>query len=142
MFVILGATGKVGRSTIKQLRSQGAPVRAVVRKSSDADDLSALGCEIQAADLNEAAAIKIAIKGADAVQVICPVQAQAEDAAGAMGETIDAIVSALTEIQPAKVLAISDYGAQVRWNRDHYDLSLLGKTAPPVAKHGHVSPIG
>jgi NAD(P)H dehydrogenase (quinone) len=111
MFVILGATGKVGRTTIKQLRSQGAPVRAVVRKSSNADDLSALGCEIAAADLNEAAAIKIAIRGADAVQVICPVQAQAEDAAGAMGKTIDAIASALTEIRPAKVLAISDYGA-------------------------------
>jgi uncharacterized protein YbjT (DUF2867 family) len=84
-----------------------------VRKSSNADDLSALGCEIAAADLNEAAAIKIAIRGADAVQVICPVQAQAEDAAGAMGKTIDAIAGALTEIRPAKVLAISDYGAQV-----------------------------
>ncbi len=113
MFVILGATGKVGRTTIKQLRSQGASVRAVVRKSSNADDLSALGCEIAAADLNEVAAIKIAIRGADAVQVICPVQAQAEDAAGAMRKTIDAITSALTEIRPAKVLAISDYGAQV-----------------------------
>ena len=111
MFVILGATGKAGRTTIKQLRSQGAPVRAVVRKSSNAADLSALGCEIAEADLNEAAAIKIAIRGADAVQVICPVQAQAEDAAGAMGKTIDAIASALTEIRPAKVLAISDYGA-------------------------------
>jgi NAD(P)H dehydrogenase (quinone) len=111
MFVILGATGKAGRTTVKQLRSQGAPVRAVVRKSSNAEDLSALGCQIAAADLNEAAAIKIAIRGADAVQVICPVQAQAEDAAGAMGKTIDAIASALTEIRPAKVLAISDYGA-------------------------------
>jgi NAD(P)H dehydrogenase (quinone) len=111
MFVILGATGKAGRTTVKQLRSQGAPVRAVVRKSSNADDLSALGCEIAAADLNEAAAIKIAIRGADAVQVICPVQAQAENAARAMGKTIDAIASALTEIRPAKVLAISDYGA-------------------------------
>jgi NAD(P)H dehydrogenase (quinone) len=113
MFVILGSTGKVGRTTIKQLRSQGAPVRAVVRKSSNADDLSALGCEIAAADLNDAAAIKIALRGADAVQVICPVQAQAEDAAGAMGKTIDAIVSALSEIRPAQVLAISDYGAEV-----------------------------
>jgi NAD(P)H dehydrogenase (quinone) len=113
MLVILGATGKVGRTTIKQLRSQGAPVRAVVRASSNADELSALGCEIAAADLNDAAAIKIAIRGADAVQVICPVQAQAEDAAGAMGKTIDAIASALTEIRTPKVLAISDYGAQV-----------------------------
>ena len=109
MFVILGATGKAGRTTIKQLRSQGAPVRAVVRKSSNADDLSALGCEIAEADLNEAAAIRIAIRGADAVQVICPVQARA----GAMGKTIDAIASALAEIPPAKVLAISDYGAEL-----------------------------
>src|ERR1700722_4994609 len=99
MFVILGATGKVGRMTIKQLRSQGAPVRAVVRKSSNADDLSSLGCEIAIADLNEEAAIKIAIRG--------------EDAAGAIEKTIDAITSALTEIRPAKVLAISHYGAQV-----------------------------
>jgi NAD(P)H dehydrogenase (quinone) len=68
MFAILGATGKVGRTTIKQLRSQGAPVRAVVHKSSNADDLSALGCEIAAADLNETAAIKIAIRGTDVVQ--------------------------------------------------------------------------
>jgi uncharacterized protein YbjT (DUF2867 family) len=90
MFVILGATGKAGRTTINQLRSQGAPVRAVVRKGSNADELSALGCEIAAADLNESASIKTAIRGADAVQVICPVQAQAEDAAGAMGKTIDA----------------------------------------------------
>jgi NAD(P)H dehydrogenase (quinone) len=57
----------------------------------------------------EAAAIKVAIRGADAVQVICPVQAQAEDAAEAMGKTIDAIAGALTELRPAKVLAISDY---------------------------------
>ena len=73
-----------------------------MRKSSNADGLSALGCEIAAADLNEAAAIKIAIRGADAVQVICPVQAQAEDAAGAMGKTIDAIASALTEFGQPK----------------------------------------
>jgi NAD(P)H dehydrogenase (quinone) len=113
MFVILGATGKVGRRTIKQLRSQGAPVRAVVRKSSNAEDLTALGCEIAEVDLNEASAIESAIRGADAVQVICPVQAQAEDAAGAMGKTIDSIASALIEIRPPKVVAISDYGAQV-----------------------------
>ena len=113
MFVILGAAGKAGRMTIKQLRSQGAPVRAVVRKSSNVDDLSASGCEIAVADLSEAAAIKSAITGAEAVQVICPVQPQAEDVAGAMAKTIDAIASALTEAPPARVLAISDYGAQV-----------------------------
>jgi NAD(P)H dehydrogenase (quinone) len=59
------------------------------------------------------AEIKIAIKGAEAVQVICPVQAQADDAAGVMEKTLGAIASALTETRPANVLAISDYGAQL-----------------------------
>jgi NAD(P)H dehydrogenase (quinone) len=113
MFVILGATGKAGRMTIKKLRAQGAPVRAVVRKSSYVEDLIALGCEVAVADLSEAAAVKSAIGGAEAVQVICPVRAQAEDAAAEMASTIDAIANALAEVRPARVLAISDYGAQV-----------------------------
>jgi NAD(P)H dehydrogenase (quinone) len=113
MFVILGATGKVGRTTIKKLRAQGAPVRAVVRKSSKVDDLSALGCEIAGADLSDTDALKNAIAGAEAVQIICPVRAQAEDAAAEMAKTIDAIASALTEVRPRRVLAISDYGAEV-----------------------------
>jgi len=42
MFVILGATGKAGRTTIKQLRSQGAPVRAVL---SDLENAMAIARE-------------------------------------------------------------------------------------------------
>jgi NAD(P)H dehydrogenase (quinone) len=113
MFVILGATGKVGRAAIKKLRAQGAPVRAVVRKSSNVDDLSALGCEIAVADLGDLDAVKSAIAGGDAVQVICPVQPQAMDAGAEMEKTIDVIANALAEVRPARVLAISDYGAQL-----------------------------
>ena len=113
MFVILGATGKVGRTTIKRLRAQGAPVRAVVRKSSDVEDLCALGCEIAVADLDETEALKSAIAGAETVQVICPVRAQAADAVAEMAKTIDAMANALKDVRPAKVLAISDYGAHL-----------------------------
>jgi len=113
MFVILGATGKVGRMTIKKLRAQGALVRAVVRKSSQVEDLTALGCEIAVADLSDRASLKSVLVDAEAVQVICPVRPQAEDAAAEMAQTIDAIAKALAEVRPARVLAISDYGAQV-----------------------------
>ena len=113
MFVILGASGKVGRSTIQTLRAQGAPVRAVVRESSNSADLAALGCEIGIADLRDAAAMKKAMDGAKAVQVICPPRPQAKDAAGEMAETIDAITGALAEVRPDTVLAISDYGAEI-----------------------------
>jgi NAD(P)H dehydrogenase (quinone) len=72
MFAILGATGKVGGTTIAALRQAGAPVRAVVRDPSKAAPLVALGCEPAVADLQDAAALARAIRGASAVQVICP----------------------------------------------------------------------
>jgi NAD(P)H dehydrogenase (quinone) len=113
MFAILGTSGKVGRVTIAKLRAQGARVRAVVRETSGRADLEALGCEIALADLRDKDAITNAIKGASAVQVICPVIARAKDAGLEMAETIDSITAALMAVHPETVLAISDYGAQV-----------------------------
>jgi uncharacterized protein YbjT (DUF2867 family) len=113
MFAILGANGKVGRATIERLRAQGAPVRAVVRESSNKADLEALGCEIAFADLHDSDAIRNAINGASVVQVICPPNNRAKDAASDMENIIDAITAALMAVHPEKVLAISDYGAQV-----------------------------
>jgi NAD(P)H dehydrogenase (quinone) len=113
VFVILGATGKVGRATIAKLRAQQAPVKAVVRASSDTADLKTLGCEIAIADLHDSPAVAKAIEGANAVQVICPVNARANDAASDMAGMIDAIAGALIARPPETVLAISDYGAHV-----------------------------
>ena len=113
MFAILGASGKVGRATIEKLRAQGAPVRAVVRESSNPADLEGLGCQIAFADLHDTDAVKKAIEGATAVQVICPVSVRAKDAAADMANVIDAIVGALTATRPESILAISDYGAHI-----------------------------
>jgi NAD(P)H dehydrogenase (quinone) len=113
MFAILGASGKVGRATIGKLRAQGAPVRAVVRESSNTEDLETLGCQIAFADLHDTDAIRKAIEGATAVQVICPVSVRAKDAATDMEDVIDAIAGALTTTRPETILAISDYGAHI-----------------------------
>jgi NAD(P)H dehydrogenase (quinone) len=113
MFAILGASGKVGRVTVQSLRAQGAPVRAVVREASNKSDLEAAGCEIALADFHDPGAITRAIKGADAVQVICPVNNRGEDARSDMRGSVDAIVAALNAVRPETILAISDYGAEV-----------------------------
>jgi len=113
MFAILGASGKVGRATIERLRTQGAPVRAVVRESSNTADLEALGCQIAFADMHDTDATRKAIEGATAVQVICPVTVRAKDAAMDMENIIDAIAGALTATRPESILAISDYGAHI-----------------------------
>src|SRR5258708_11482366 len=113
MFVILGATGKVGRATIAKLRAQQAPVKAVVRASSDRADLKTFGCEIAIADLHDSAAVAKAIEGATAVQVICPVSARAKDAPSHMSGIIDAVVCAPIAPPPETVPAISDYYAHL-----------------------------
>ena len=112
MFVILGATGKIGRATAGALRQRGAEVRAIVRRPDTAGDLAALGCSLSFADIDDHRALLAAFDGAEAVQVICPTSPQAEDAAAEMDRRIAAVAGALAETRPARVLAISDYGAQ------------------------------
>jgi NAD(P)H dehydrogenase (quinone) len=113
MFAVLGATGKVGRTTIEALRRAGRAVRAVVREPARAAPLAALGCEIAVADIRDVAALTRAFDGAECVQVICPTEPRAADATGEMRRSIDAVGEALDAARPDRVLAISDYGAQV-----------------------------
>ena len=102
MFTVLGATGKVGRTTITALRREGVPVRAVVRDPSRAERLAALGCEIVVADVWDAAALVRAFEGASAVQVICPVTPQANNAAGEMRRSIEAVGQALETVRATR----------------------------------------
>jgi uncharacterized protein YbjT (DUF2867 family) len=85
----------------------------VLRESSNKADLEALGCQIAFADLHDVDAIRKAIGGANVVQVVCPPNNRAKDAAADMGQIIDAITAALLAGPPERVLGISDYGAQV-----------------------------
>jgi len=113
MFAILGATGKVGRATIRTLLGQGHAVRAIVRDASRATELAAAGCELAIAHLGDQAQLAAAFKGAKAVQVICPVLARGDDAFGEMKGMVDTLTAALAAAGPPAVVAISDYGAQL-----------------------------
>lgn len=53
MYVIFGASGKVGSVTAAALRKAGRPVRAVVRDERQAQPLIAMGCEAAIADLTD-----------------------------------------------------------------------------------------
>lgn len=116
MFVIFGASGKAGRVTAAALRRAGQPVRAVVRNTRHGDNLAAIGCEIALADLTDAAAVAAALRGAHAVQLICPVPVNDKHPESTMRATIDVATDALRENPPARLLAISDYGAELPLN--------------------------
>jgi len=113
MFATIGAAGKIGYSTSFMLREAGVPVRAILRDPAKASQLSAIGCEVALADLQDAAALGKAIAGAHAVQIICPVAPKAQDAVADMHRSIESMAQALEQARPDLVLAISDYGAHV-----------------------------
>jgi uncharacterized protein YbjT (DUF2867 family) len=114
MFVIFGASGKVGSMTVEQLRAAGHAVRAVVRSDEQASRFSAMGCETAVADLSDLDSVQRAIKGAAAVQILCPIPAGDADPESSMRAMIDTAVQALRADTPSAVLALSDYGAQLR----------------------------
>ena len=113
MFVIFGASGKVGSVTVKQLRAAGYAVRAVVRSNEQASRFSTMGCETTVADLTDRDAVQRAIKGATAVQILCPIPAADPDPESTMRAMIDIAAQALLADTPAAVLALSDYGAEL-----------------------------
>jgi NAD(P)H dehydrogenase (quinone) len=112
-FAIFGATGKVGRATVRALRERGERVRAIVRATEQTAPLADLGCEIVVGDLRDPKSIAAAITGADAVQVICPTLPQHPDAAYEMRRTVEKIAEGLRTAAPRRVVAISDYGAEL-----------------------------
>jgi NAD(P)H dehydrogenase (quinone) len=113
MFVIFGASGNAGRAAAIRLREFGFSVRGVVRDKCSAADLAALGCEIAVADLNDAASLAAALEGAQAVQMLCPVVADHPEPLQAMRHMTDVLAGALATARCPRVLAISDYGAQL-----------------------------
>lgn len=113
MFVIFGATGKVGKATITRLRAEGAPIRAVLRDPAKAAPLAALGCETAIAEIGDIDAMAAAMRDATAVQLICPTDPRATEAGRQMLQSIERMAAAIDAARPPRVLAISDYGAHL-----------------------------
>ena len=100
MIVVFGATGHVGRATVRELVARGAAVTAVSREPQRA--ASSLGVPAVGADLDDAASVAAALRGASAALVLSPHslrqaahQGAIVDAAMAAGVTRLVKVSAL-----------------------------------------------
>jgi uncharacterized protein YbjT (DUF2867 family) len=61
--LVVGATGALGRPVVKLLRERGVRVRALNRHPEQAADLAALGAEVVAGDLTDAASLRRACSG-------------------------------------------------------------------------------
>ncbi|HSC73285.1 MAG TPA: NAD(P)H-binding protein [Gaiellaceae bacterium] len=67
MILVTGGTGFVGGHVVHELRGRELPVRCLVRDRRKASKLAALGCELVQGDLTDAAVLRRAVEGAEAV---------------------------------------------------------------------------
>ncbi|MBZ9644138.1 NmrA family NAD(P)-binding protein [Streptomyces sp. PSKA30] len=72
--VFLGNAGGVGRMVLEQLRAQGVPVRAMVRRDDDrAAELRGLGAEVVLGDLTRPESVAAALEGVGRMYFAMPV---------------------------------------------------------------------
>ncbi|WP_394778900.1 NmrA family NAD(P)-binding protein [Undibacterium sp.] len=112
MYAITGITGKVGGAVARSLLAAGLPVRAVVRDAGKAKAWAALGCDITVAEMEDAASLAQAFRGAEAVFILPPSEFDPEPGFPQAKRVIDAVCSALHTARPAKVVCLSTIGAQ------------------------------
>jgi NADH dehydrogenase len=67
VILVTGATGFIGQRIVHELRAQGKDVRCLVRKPAKAATLRSWGCEVVQGDVTDAASLKRAAAGCDAV---------------------------------------------------------------------------
>jgi uncharacterized protein YbjT (DUF2867 family) len=67
MILLTGGTGFIGSRIARALRVEDRAVRALVRDPADAGRLQALGCETVVGDMTDAASLRAAVEGCDAV---------------------------------------------------------------------------
>ena len=67
MYLVVGATGSLGRRVVAALRKQGRAVRALTRDPGRAADLAALGVEVAKGNLRDRASLDRACQGVEKV---------------------------------------------------------------------------
>jgi NAD(P)H dehydrogenase (quinone) len=112
MFAVMGITGNVGGEVARDLLAAKLPVRGVTRDASKCAAWAQQGCEIVAADINDAAALTAAFRGAEGVFVLVPPNFDpSPDFREAQGIAAT-LRTALAAARPGKVVYLSTIGAQ------------------------------
>ena len=111
MYAITGITGQVGGALARKLLAERLPVRAVLRDEAKAATWRTLGCEVALAEMNDAASLTSAFRGAAGVFILPPSEFDPEPGFPEAARVIAAVKSALVEARPAKVVCLSTIGA-------------------------------
>ena len=112
MYVIVGITGQIGGVVGRALLGARQPVRAVVRDAGKGREWAGHGCEVALANIEDAASLTAAFRGAEAAFVMVPSNFDPLPGfpeAQAIGM---ALKSALEAALPGRVVYLSTIGAR------------------------------
>ena len=111
MYAITGITGKVGGALARSLLAERLPVRAVLRDEAKAAEWRVRGCDIALAEMDDAASLSSAFRGAAGVFILPPSEFDPEPGFPEARRFIAAVTAALAEARPGKVVCLSTIGA-------------------------------
>ena len=111
MYAITGITGKVGAALARSLLGEGLPVRAVLRDEAKAAQWRTRGCEVALAEMEDAASLTSAFRGATGVFILPPSEFDPGPGFPEAKRVIAAVTTALAEARPGKVVCLSTIGA-------------------------------
>src|ERR1700733_8834889 len=112
MFAITGITGNVGGEVARNLLAGGQPVRAVVRDLLKGEAWAKRGCDLVCAEINDAAALTAAFKGAEGVFVLVPPNFDPSPDFREARATATTLRAALDTARPGRIVYLSTIGAQ------------------------------
>ena len=112
MFAVIGITGNVGGEVARNLLAAGQPVRGVVRETRKGETWATRGCELVEADINDAAALTGAFKGAAGVFVLVPPNFDPSPDFREARAVAATLRSAIDAARPGRVVYLSTIGAQ------------------------------
>jgi NAD(P)H dehydrogenase (quinone) len=112
MFAVTGITGNVGGEVASNLLAAGQPVRGVVRETRKGETWAMRGCDLVQADINDAAALAAAFKGAAGAFVLVPPNFDPSPDFREAQAVAAALRSAIDTARPGRVVYLSTIGAQ------------------------------
>lgn len=113
MYVVAGATGRVGSATAERLLAAGAGVRVLVRRQADAETWRTRGAEALTVALEDRGALGDALDGCTGFFVLLPFDLTADDLDAHADQLIASIAGAVADQSVPHVVMLSSVGADL-----------------------------
>ena len=113
MYVISGASGRIGSAVAGDLLDSGHPVRAVVRRPDAAADWTSRGAEAVVMDLRDGQKLTEALNGAKAFFAMMPFDLSVPDLDQYAAEVVGAVSNAVKDSDVRHTVMLSSGGADL-----------------------------